>query len=175
MKLSQIFLSGLVAAVILVLTVSGITWALWPKTVEAGINLASSHSSSFTPEDADSHNRHCNHLNNSRHIEIGEAVVIAALDLDDTQAAALEPITDSLDNWRTVIAELCTNHDHSDIDGSLAAMQQALDTSSATLATLRPQLQAFLAGLSEEQTATVHSYMQKHRHRRGHGERGWRH
>jgi hypothetical protein len=156
MNLMQI----VVTAVLTTLTVFALgivgVWSVWPKTAEAGVNVAT-HAASFS-----SAGDHCARLDTG-HIELGEAIVTAALDLDDSQQAALAPISAALENWRTQAASLCSEVNFDDLDSSLAGLENMLRVSATTVGELRPAMGQFHALLTEEQHAKLKQYMQ-HRH-----------
>ncbi|NKC01494.1 MAG: hypothetical protein GKR90_23755 [Pseudomonadales bacterium] len=167
MNLFQIIITAVLTTfTIIALAIAG-AWSVWPRTAEASIAVAA-HSTGWRGES----NNHCERFS-SDHLALGEAVIAVALDLDDAQKSALEPIRSSLESWRTNIVSICEGTDHGetmDVSTGLQAMEDALTATTNTVVEVRPQIESLLATLNPEQNDKLMGYLQHHR--RSHGFRG---
>ena len=175
MNLSQIVITAVLTTFIVLSLLAVGAYSLWPKTAIAATNVAA-HAGGWSGGDGD-FKEHCSHIGNNDHIEIANAVVTAALDLTDAQQASLEPINEALGRWGVVAQQTCEQADISSLDGKLGTIEVALGHGAEAVKELRPMIVEFHNGLSEEQQAKLHSYMQRHHHKkRGFkGHRGWGH
>lgn len=162
MNISQIIVTAVLTTLTLLALATVTVWSLWPRTAEAGVAVAA-HTTGWHES-----GNHCQHFS-ADHLELGQAVVTVALDLDDAQQAALAPVRSSLENWRSQIATLCetVDHDNINVDTGLQSLEQVLSISAATVAEVRPHLSGFVAGLTPEQSDKLKSYMSRHHHKRG--------
>ena len=165
MNLFQVVVTAtLTTLAVITLSIAGV-WAMWPKTAEASATVAA-HASGWH----DSSDGHCARIDTA-HIDLGEAVVTAALDLNETQQAALEPITQAARRWRDVAQTTCEAADFSDLDASMATMETVLNQTSDAFTEVRPMISNFYATLSPEQQAKMEAFIHAH-HGRHHGRRG---
>ena len=140
-------------------------WSLWPTTVEASVALAA-HSSAWQAGKLS----HCEHFG-GEHVKFGQAVVTAALDLNDTQENHLDNVAAKVEQWRTQVQSTCEKTDLTTLDGGLAALEVMLAQSSTAVAGLRPVINEFYAGLSPEQQTQLHSHMTFHNRHGRHSRR----
>lgn len=116
---------------------------------------------------SDRHERmlqHCKRMGPA-HTRVIEAAVSAALDLDNAQEDALQPVIGVLDNLRETAVSTCDNLQIDSVDGGLAAMQQMLGASADAIAELRPAYANFEASLNDEQKAHVAEMIARHHSR----------
>ena len=169
MNLFQVVVTAVLTTLaVFALTVTGV-WALWPEPAQASVSVAA-HAGSWH----DGTDGHCSRFG-SAHIELGEAVISTTLDLNEDQEAALAPVTQAAQRWRTEAQNLCESANFSDVDTSLESVEQALDMGASAMKEMRPLISNFYASLSEEQQAKVQEFVQHRRghHRRGFGRHGW--
>lgn len=176
MNTSQIVVTVIVTLLTIVALAVGTVWSMWPRAAEASISLAA-HSGSWpgSAENSDTHGdfkAHCAHMSPA-HLELGAAVVSAALDLDATQNVALDSISESVEALRTFAQATCENVDIKDFDSSLDSLQAMLNQTAITVGTLKPQLNDFYASLDPTQQEKLHSYMAMH-HAKHAGRGGFR-
>ncbi len=105
--------------------------------------------------------KHCKRLSPA-HTRVVEAMVTAALDLDEQQESALQPVISVLDDWRADAAATCDSLPIESVDGGLAAMQQILATSAAALEVMRPAYAGFESTLNAEQRAHIADMLNRH-------------
>lgn len=162
MNISQIVITATLTTFTLIALGVVVTWSLWPQTAEAGVTVAA-HTANWHRS-----SNHCERLS-SGHLELGQAVVTVALDLDEAQQVALDPVRASLESWRSQIASLCesVDHDTMDVDSGLQSLEQVLAISTTAVANLRPHLSTFVAGLTPEQNEKLMSYVHNHQGRGG--------
>jgi hypothetical protein len=140
-------------------------WSLWPVTAEASVALAA-HSSSWQSDKLS----HCQRFG-GEHVKIGQAVVSAALDLNDKQAKNLADVAAKVEAWRAQAETTCEQTDLTTLDGGLTGLELMLAQSATAMAELRPAINEFYAVLSPDQQSQLRDYMQSHQqqgpHRRG--------
>ena len=126
---------------------------------------------------------HCRHLS-AQHTKFARAFVTAALDLDDAQEAALDPVVQVLEGWRVdtlAICESVADHEHphemnpETMDAHLSALQSMLAQTSDRIGELRPALADFHATLDEDQIAQIKEAAASHRRFKGFGHGRGRH
>ncbi len=109
--------------------------------------------------------KHCERLSPA-HTRVVQAAITAGLDLDDSQEAALAPVIDVLDNWRSTMSDTCgelANGDmQHDVDTGLALMERVLSDSASAISELRPAYAEFSAQLNDEQQAHIQNMLQRH-------------
>lgn len=105
--------------------------------------------------------KHCKRLGPA-HTRVVEAMVTAALNLDDQQESALQPVMQVLDDWRASAATTCDSLPIESVDGGLAAMQQILAASAAALEEMRPAYAGFESTLNDEQRAHIAEMLNRH-------------
>jgi hypothetical protein len=137
-------------------------WSLWPTTAEASVALAA-HSSAWQTGKLS----HCQRFG-GEHVKFGQAVVTAALDLNDKQEKNLAKVAIKVEAWRTQAEATCAQTDLTTLDGGLAGLETILAQSSTAMAELRPAINEFYAELSPDQQAQLRDYVQSHQ---GHGQR----
>ena len=167
MNIFQIVLTTVLTMLILLaFTVAGV-WATWPQTAQASVAVAA-HASTWHQGQGD----HCARLDAS-HIDLGEALVTATLDLSDAQQSALTPISEAAQRWQSVAKTTCENANFSDLNTSLAEVENALSQSSAAVREMRPLIADFYANLDTDQQDKLQQLMHSHGPR--HGRRFARH
>lgn len=140
-------------------------WSLWPATAEASVALAA-HGSALQSGKLS----HCQHFG-GEHVKFGQAVVSAALDLNEKQEQSLAQVAAKVEAWRTQAQATCEQTDLTTLDGGLAGLEVMLTQSAAAVSELRPGINEFYAALSPDQQSQLRDYVQSHkqhgRHRRG--------
>ncbi len=168
MNLFQVVITAVLTTLaVLALGVAAV-WSLWPSSAEASAAIAAHsgtwHSAGHGEEGTANH---CGKLS-SLHLEMGEAVVTAALKLDEAQQQALEPVAQALERWRARAQQTCEQTRFDDLDSGLAGLETMLDQGAEAVAELRPAVTGFYATLSAEQQNKLHDFVHNHRrmHRR---------
>lgn len=177
MNLFQVVVTAVLATLaVLALSIAAV-WSLWPTSAEASAAIAA-HSSGWhqsNDQDGMSHADHCAHIS-SEHLQMGEAVLSAALDLDDSQQSALQPVAETMEKWRAEAQTTCENSSFASLDEGLAGVESMLTLGAGAVAELRPVINNFYQSLNVEQQDKLQQLMHHHRRgSRGHGGRGMFH
>ncbi len=117
--------------------------------------------------DPATHAKHCERLQNGKHLKFLQAGASAMLDLDDTQQGALEPMIATLDAWRGDAASICLAFDGSTPQTVVASAERLARRTADALAELQPQLDQFYGQLSDAQKQELTELLK--RHHRHHG------
>ncbi len=166
MNLLQIVVTA-VLTTLSVLILGGIgVWSLLPYAAEA--TPVASHGFASSPSE-----RHCDRMDDS-HIEIGQAVAAAVLDLNDTQETALQAVADTATRWHNVARDICQTADFASLEASLDTAEVILAQSNAAFGELKPLLVDFLATLDDEQRQKLEAHLHNHREHGRHGSKGRR-
>lgn len=162
MSLFQVVVTAVLATLATIIFGIVAAWSLWPTTAEAGITIAA-HNSAWQSGELS----HCERFG-GEHVQFGEAVVTAALDLNDLQQTALQAVAAEVELWRSQAQATCNSTDMTSLEGGLAGLETMLAQSSTAVASLRPAVVEFYATLNTEQQEQLRTFIHSHRgHRRG--------
>jgi len=176
MNLFQVVVTAVLATLAVLALAIAAAWSLWPASAEASAAIAA-HSSGWhqSAEGGLSHADHCARIS-SEHLQMGEAILSAALDLDDSQQSALQPVADTMEKWRAEAQRTCENSSFASLDEGLAGVENMLTLGAGAVGELRPAINNFYQSLNVEQQDKLQQLMHHHRRgKRGFGGRGMFH
>ena len=136
--------------------------ALWPDSAEAhGPNGMRGFGHHGMHAGFASHGDHCARLG-PRHTQLVEAYLSIHLGLTENQEQALQPVMQAVDRWRADAVETCRNVSITTLPEGLDVLQEVLSRSEQAVAEIAPQFSAFYATLTEEQQASMDSWVSHH-------------
>lgn len=102
----------------------------------------------------------------TKHTRVAGALATAYLDLDDEQSAALQPLLEIADRWRSDSQALCLSlatADNHSVQSGMVALEQLLSRSAEAVADMQPAYAAFEATLNVDQRDQIQTAL-NHEH-----------